>query len=323
MWRPLVAITLVIVLSDPLIALMTIVYFLVIGLTYQRFIGGRQQHTAKQVHREVARRYRQVQEAVRANKELSVLHREEFFVEQFYETKLELASAQRLLVIFQMIPRHFLDLAFLYGASMVAVFAFSTRSSEVALASVGLFLPAGFRLFGPLNRVMAIFTMARSAQPALDQVLEDSALLRSLRQSWADISEGALGPSATEFSEVRFGYEGADTDVLHGISLCIIDDTIRANIAFGIDTAQVDEKHLHEALRLAQVDEFVASLPEGLETTVGEHGVRLSGGQRQRLGLARALYHRPTVLVLDEATSALDSDTEARSSRPSRRCVDR
>lgn len=280
MWRPLVAITLVIVLSDPLIALMTIVYFLVIGLTYQRFIGGRQQHTAKQVHREVARRYRQVQEAVRANKELSVLHREEFFVEQFYETKLELASAQRLLVIFQMIPRHFLDLAFLYGASMVAVFAFSTRSSEVALASVGLFLAAGFRLVGPLNRVMAIFTMARSAQPALDQVLEDSALLRSLRQS-------------------------------------------RANIAFGIDPAQVDEKHLHEALRLAQVDEFVASLPEGLETTVGEHGVRLSGGQRQRLGLARALYHRPTVLVLDEATSALDSDTEARSSRPSRRCVDR
>jgi ABC-type multidrug transport system fused ATPase/permease subunit len=87
--------------------------------------------------------------------------------------------------------------------------------------------------------------------------------------------------------------------------IILIDDTIRANIAFGIDPAQVDEKHLHEALRLAQVDEFVASLPEGLETTVGEHGVRLSGGQRQRLGLARALYHRPTVLVLDEATSAL------------------
>jgi ABC-type multidrug transport system fused ATPase/permease subunit len=170
-----VAITLVIVLSDPLIALMTIVYFLVIGLTYQRFIGGRQQHAAKQVHREVARRYRQVQEAVRANKELSVLHREDFFVEQFYETKLELASAQRVLVIFQMIPRHFLDLAFLYGASMVAGFEFSTRSSEVALASVGLFLAAGFRLVGPLNRVMAIFTMARSAQPALDQVLEDGA----------------------------------------------------------------------------------------------------------------------------------------------------
>ena len=65
-----------------------------------------------------------------------------------------------------------------------------------------------------------------------------------------------------------------------------------------------------EALRKAQLAEFVESLPEGLDTVVGDRGVRLSGGQRQRIGIARALYHDPEILVLDEATSALDNDTE-------------
>lgn len=369
----LLAISVVIVLNDPIVAVVAIIYFLVIGFAYQRFIGGRQKLAAKQVHKEVAKRYRQVQEAVRANKELAVLHREDFFVEEFYRTKLELAAAQRLLVVFQLMPRHLLDLAFLYGSAMLAAFSFATRSPAEALATVGLFLAAGFRLIAPINRVITVFTVARAAQPALDQVLDDSSLLKSLRQTRTDVSEGALVPSRLELTDIHFRYEDTNTDVLHGVSLCIqpgddvgivgtsgagkstlldvllglldpcsggvsvggrpmpqcrtdwqlsigyvpqeivlIDDTIRANVAFGIAGDEVEETQLQEALRLAQIDQFVALLPGGLETTVGELGVRLSGGQRQRLGLARALYHRPTVLVLDEATSALDSETEAR-----------
>jgi ATP-binding cassette, subfamily B, bacterial PglK len=92
----------------------------------------------------------------------------------------------------------------------------------------------------------------------------------------------------------------------------LIDDTIAANIAFGVSTGAINQVHLREAAKAAQILDFIESeLPNQWDTTVGERGVRLSGGQRQRIGLARALYHRPSLLILDEATSALDHHTES------------
>ncbi|MFN4270011.1 MAG: ABC transporter ATP-binding protein [Thermosynechococcus sp.] len=94
-------------------------------------------------------------------------------------------------------------------------------------------------------------------------------------------------------------------------TIYLSDDTLRRNIAFGLPEAQIDEAALWRAVEAAQLAEFVAGLPAGLNTVVGERGVRLSGGQRQRVGIARALYHNPSVLIMDEATAALDNQTEA------------
>ena len=93
----------------------------------------------------------------------------------------------------------------------------------------------------------------------------------------------------------------------------LIDDTIARNVAFGLPDNEIDRARLREACAIAQLLDFIeAELPDGFNTNIGERGIRLSGGQRQRIGLARALYHRPSLLILDEATSALDMATEAK-----------
>jgi ABC-type multidrug transport system fused ATPase/permease subunit len=136
------------------------------------------------------------------------------------------------------------------------------------------------------------------------------------KSTLVDLIVGLLEPSGGRISvdgaDIRTCLAGWQREIGYvPQTIFLVDDTLRRNIALGVADAEVNESRVRAAVRSAQLDAFIAALPRGLDTVVGERGMRLSGGERQRIGIARALYHEPSVLVFDEATSALDSRTEA------------
>ncbi len=163
--------------------------------------------------------------------------------------------------------------------------------SEAALRDLDLEIPRGQSLgiVGPTGagKSTLIRLLLALVEPTEGSIRVDDVDLSRDASSWRQ----------------RIGY--VPQDVL------LVDDSLRRNVAFGIPDAEIDEERVREVLALAHLDGFVAGLPDGLSTSVGERGVRLSGGQRQRVAIARALYSYPEILLLDEATSALDRRTEA------------
>lgn len=314
-------------------------------------------------------------------KDVKVLHREEFFVRNYYESGAVGANVARNYAVMNNTPRLLIETVFIV-AVLSFIMIYMTRGGDISalFQQLTTFAVAAVRVMPATNRINTYLSEIAYTQPCLDYLYEN--LTESMK---LDVNGSVTGLDGAEteakppleltdkivLDHISFTYPNTDkpiftdahmevkkgqsvgimgpsgagkstiVDILLGLlhvqagtitcdgknifdnyaswlghigyipqSIYLIDESIRDNIAFGIDADKIDDRRIWEVLEEAQLKEFVEELPEGLETTIGDRGVRISGGQRQRLGIARALYHDPEILVFDEATSALDGDTE-------------
>lgn len=314
-------------------------------------------------------------------KDVKVLHREEFFVRNYYESGAIGANVARNYAVMNNTPRLLIETFFIVAMlTFILVFALRGGDFTTLFSKLTAFAVAAVRVMPATNRINTYLSEIAYAQPCLDYLYEN--LTESMKLDVNGSVTGLSGGKAEEkppltltdrisLDHISYTYPNTDkpiftdahmevkkgqsvgimgpsgagkstiVDILLGLlhvqegtitcdgrnvfenypswlakigyipqSIYLIDESIRDNIAFGIDADKIDDERIWEALEEAQLKQFVEELPEGLDTTIGDRGVRISGGQRQRLGIARALYYHPEILVFDEATSALDGDTE-------------
>lgn len=314
-------------------------------------------------------------------KDVKVLHREEFFVRNYYESGALGANVARNYAVMNNTPRLLIETAFIVAMlSFILVFTLQGGEFTALFSKLSAFAVAAVRVMPATNRINTYLSEIAYAQPCLDYLYEN--LTESMKLDVNGSVTGLVGEKKEEnppltltdrivLNHISYTYPNTDkpiftdahmevkkgqsvgimgpsgagkstiVDILLGLlhvqegtitcdgrdvfenypswlskigyipqSIYLIDESIRDNIAFGIDADKIDDERVWEALAEAQLKQFVEELPEGLDTTIGDRGVRISGGQRQRLGIARALYYNPEILVFDEATSALDGDTE-------------
>ena len=318
-------------------------------------------------------------------KDVKVLHREEFFVRNYYESGAIGANVARNYAVLNNLPRLLIETVFM-AAMLLFIMLYMLRGGDISvlIPQLSALAVAAVRVMPSASRINTYLSQIAYSQPCLDYLyenltaemkvdvngsvtgltkgdqgqtepdrhsleLKDKIVLDHISFTYPNTekpiftdahmevhkgqSVGIMGPSGAGKStivDILLGLLHAQegTITCDGVSIFddyaswlgkigyipqaiyLIDESIRDNIAFGIDADKIDDKRIWEVLEEAQLKEFVEELPDGLDTTIGDRGVRISGGQRQRLGIARALYHNPEILVFDEATSALDGDTE-------------
>lgn len=363
----------VLLVVDPMISLITLVYLTLIALVVHNLVTKRALEAAK-VNLEFSYRVAILMtEMMEALKELSLRNRLGDVADLVTLNRQRSVRARANGSILGLIPGFVFEAALIGGIILIGGFSFLQGGFSAALTSVALFATAGFRLIPAINGVQGGIVQAVASIPSASDVVDDLiASEKDMETSTtpADTAMLAERPARLTLDDVRFRYPKADEDVIRGMFLdiplgssvgivgpsgagkstlidlllglsvpssgeilidgdpltavlrqwrgrvgyvpqrvALFDGTIAQNVALTW-SEEVDRDRVAHALERAQLSSLVASRSGGIDERIGERGVSLSGGQQQRLGIARALYTDPLVLVLDEATSSLDTKTE-------------
>jgi ABC-type multidrug transport system fused ATPase/permease subunit len=364
-----VALFTVLVIVEPLGTICVIGLLLFATFIFQRFFDQKLQRWGTQRQIQKGSIIQTIQQSLGAVKDVQVLGREEWFVNEHRARQALDANLLRRINTVQAVPRLWLEVMAMAGlAGLVAIMLATGKDIDKIIPTVGLFAVTSFKVLPSINKLVSSKQTLKVSRSTIETIHRDLDLPISSNLPNQNVS---FEFENVVVDQLDFKYEQSENLVLSSVNLRIqtgeavgfvgqsgsgkstlidimlgllepqkgsvlingqtieklkqswqkaigyipqtiflMDDSLRRNIAIGIADTEIDEVAIHEALKSAQLEDFVASLPEGLDTVVGERGVRLSGGQRQRIGIARALYHRPSVLVLDEATSSLDTETE-------------
>jgi len=359
---------------SPVVALASLIYFGLIGVLIQHFIGRQMEKTSVKIAEAYVYSTSGLLDLGEIMREATTLGKKDFYINRVYEARVTSSKNVATQIVLQGAPRHIVETALIIG---ISGFIFSqSLSGDIASAAVviGVFLTGGLRLTAALLPLQGAFLSIKTCIPAANRAFEFLDFPEQKRNPHTTPEVRALAekPVSVEINNLCFGFAGEGSHVLSDISLKVaagsqvaiigpsgagkstladlilglleptsgkvrlngedpldllnnqpgllgyvpqnpgmVSGTIAENIALGLPIKDIDQARLKKAIKDAHLTPLVESLSDGVNTNLGKQKDALSGGQLQRIGLARALYSQPRILVMDEATSALDADSES------------